>query len=87
VAAPGGSKATGIQILSTNTGGYGCGSGTSQAAAHVTGAVGLALQKQPGLSFAQVSNLLKTTAVDLRYLPVQQGVGLINVYNMVQALP
>jgi hypothetical protein len=47
----------------------------------------LALQKQPGLSFAQVSNLPKTTAVDLGYLPVQQGVGLINVYNMVQALP
>jgi subtilisin family serine protease len=44
VAAHGGSKVTGVQILSTNTGGgYGYGSGTSQAAAHVTGAVVLAL--------------------------------------------
>ena len=63
------------------------GSGTSQAAAHVTGAVALALQLQPGLSFAQVRNLLQTTASwILGYPQTQQGAGLINVYDMVQAL-
>jgi len=87
VAAPGGSKATGIRILSTGIGGgYGEGSGTSQAAAHVTGAVALALQLQPGLSFVQVKNLLETTATNLRYPATQQGAGLINVRKMVQAL-
>ena len=95
VAAPGGSKATGMRILSTHTGGgYGWGSGTSQAAAHVTGAIALALQKQPGLSFVQVKNFLQTTATKLTdpstglpYPSTQQGAGLVNVYDMVQALP
>jgi subtilisin family serine protease len=83
VAAPGGSKATGMRILSTDAGGgYGWGSGTSQAAAHVTGAVALALQKKPQQSFTQVRSLLQTTAV-----PTPEGIGLINVYNMLQALP
>jgi subtilisin len=78
VAAPGGSKVTGIRILSTNTGGgYGYSSGTSQAAAHVTGAVALALQLQPGLSFEQVLDLLQKTA---------EEPGRINVYNIVQEL-
>jgi subtilisin family serine protease len=87
VAAPGGSKATGIRILSTHTGGgYGWGSGTSQAAAHVTGAVALALQLQPGLSFTEVRSVLQTTAVDLGYPSTQQGAGLINVSHMVDAL-
>src|SRR5262249_41293322 len=65
MAAPGGSKATGTRILSTTGGGYGWGSGTSQAAAHVTGAIALALQLKPGLSFEQVRSVLQTTAVDL----------------------
>jgi subtilisin family serine protease len=79
VAAPGGSKATGIRILSTDeVGGYGWGSGTSQAVAHVTGAVALALQLDPGLSLPQVRNLLQMTA---------ERVGLINVENMLQKLP
>ena len=78
VAAPGGSKTTGVRILSTTTGGgYGYGSGTSQAAAHVTGAVALALQLQSGLSFEEVRCVLQATA---------EGPGRINVYNMVQAL-
>jgi subtilisin family serine protease len=77
IAAPGGSKATGIRILSTIPGGYGWGSGTSQAAAHVTGAVALALQLQPGALLDRVLCLLRTTA---------EGPGRINVYNMVQAL-
>jgi subtilisin len=88
VAAPGGSKATGMRILSTTTGGgYGEGSGTSQAAAHVTGAVALALQIQPGLSFTQVRSVLQTTAKNLGYPQEQQGAGRINVKKMVQALP
>jgi subtilisin family serine protease len=98
VAAPGGAQGSGLlcigdilsseRILSTNKfGGYGLGYGTSQAAAHVTGAVALALQRQPGLSFAQVSNLLKTTAVDLGYPPNQQGEGRIDAEKMIEALP
>jgi subtilisin family serine protease len=87
VAAPGGSKATGVRILSTTTGGgYGYGSGTSQAAAHVTGAVALALQLRPGLSFEEVRSVLQATAVDLKHHPTQQGAGRINVKKMVQAL-
>jgi subtilisin family serine protease len=88
VCAPGGSKATGIRILSTTIGdGYGWGSGTSQAAAHVTGAVALALQQKPQLAFNEVRSVLQTTAVDLGYPSTQQGAGRINVKNMVQALP
>jgi subtilisin len=76
--APGGSKATGVRILSTTTGGlYGYGSGTSEAAAHVTGAVALALQLQPEISFEKVRCVLQATA---------EGPGRINIYNMVQAL-
>jgi subtilisin family serine protease len=86
VAAPGGSKATGIRILSTTTGGYGEGSGTSQAAAPVTGAVALALQLQPGLSFEEVLSVLQTTAVNLRCPQTQQGAGRINAKKLVQVL-
>jgi subtilisin family serine protease len=87
VCAPGGSKATGIRILSTTTGGgYGESSGTSQAAAHVTGAAALALQLKPGLSFEQVRSVLQTTATNLGYPSTQQGAGRINVKKMVQAL-
>ena len=59
--APGGEPESGApdngQILSTNKGGlYGRGHGTSQAAAHVTGAVALALSAQPGLTTQAVRN-------------------------------
>jgi subtilisin family serine protease len=76
VAAPGGSRATG-RILSTTIGGYGEGSGTSQAAAHVTGAIALALQLDPGLSFEEVLLCLQATA---------EGPGRINVKKLVQKL-
>jgi subtilisin family serine protease len=98
VVAPGGAPQIGApdngQILSTNTGGlYGLGHGTSHAAAHVAGAVGLVLQLKPGFSFTQVSNLLKTTAVDLidpstgqPYPKEKQGEGRIDVEKMIEEL-
>jgi subtilisin family serine protease len=79
VTAPGGIH-TGKRILSTYlNGGYGEGSGTSQAAAHVTGALALKLQQHPALSWRDVQQLLQQTATDLRYPAIEQGVGLINV--------
>jgi subtilisin family serine protease len=92
VAAPGGEQTSGAQpggrILSTNKGGgYGLGYGTSQAAAHITGAVALALQLDPGLSLAEATNLLRTTAVNLGYSKEQQGAGRINAKEMIEALP
>ena len=67
VVAPGGEPDSGEpdngQILSTNTGNiYGLGYGTSQAAAHVTGAVALALSLDPGLTPQAVRNLVTQTA-------------------------
>jgi subtilisin family serine protease len=65
VAAPGGSQ-SGPRIFSTNKGGgYGWGSGTSQAAAHVTGALALVLQKNPKMSYEEAMALLQETARDL----------------------
>jgi Subtilase family len=73
-APPGGFQATEIRILSTNTGGgYGWGSGTSQAAAHVPWAITRALQLRPELSSAQVCSGLQTTDTDLGYPQTQQG--------------
>jgi subtilisin family serine protease len=77
VAAPGGSKATGRILSTTIGGGYGEGSGTSQAAAHVTGAVALALELDPGLSFEGVLLCLQATA---------EGPARINVKKMMQKL-
>jgi subtilisin len=86
VAAPGGSQ-SGPRIFSTNKGGaYGLGSGTSQAAAHVTGAITLALQKNPKMSFDEVLTLLKSTAMDLGEPVARQGAGLIDVEAMIEAL-
>jgi subtilisin family serine protease len=63
VGAPGGVLISGApdkgRILSTNTGGgYGVGHGTSQAAAHVTGAIALALSLDSDLSLQEVRGLL-----------------------------
>jgi len=93
--APGGSHATGIYILSTNLGGgYGYGSGTSQAAAHVTGICTLALALQPQIPFAEVLDLLTTTATPLgdpqnppnNYPPEKQGAGLSDAEDLVEAV-
>jgi subtilisin len=82
VTAPGGFHSTNLdeQILSTcPNGGYGYGSGTSQAAAHVTGALALKMQQAPQITLREIQQLLGQTATDLGYLPPQQGVGLITV--------
>jgi subtilisin family serine protease len=81
VVAPGGVPESGapdnVQILSTNTGGgYGRGRGTSHAAAHVTGAVALVLQLEPGRTPPEVRNLVTQTALG----------GRIDVKNMIEAL-
>jgi len=86
VAAPGGAKAS-ARILSTAPGdGYALGSGTSQAAAHASGVVALALQYKPGLSFDRVVEVLQSTARDLGYSPERQGTGLIDAPKMMKAL-
>lgn len=92
--APGGSRASGILILTTILGGgYGRGSGTSHAAAHVTGTCALALQRYPGLSFEQALELLGRTARNLidpetqqSYPTTQQGRGLIDAEKLLEAL-
>jgi subtilisin family serine protease len=77
--APGGIH-TGARILSTFLGDdYGYGSGTSHAAAHVTGALALKIQQQPRITLDRIQELLQQTATDLRYPTLQQGVGLIAV--------
>jgi subtilisin family serine protease len=86
VAAPGGSQ-TGPRVFSTNKGGgYGWGSGTSQAAAHVTGAIALAFQVKPKMSFEEAVTLLQGTARDLGEPVERQGAGLIDVEAMINAL-
>jgi minor extracellular protease Epr len=61
---------------------YGYGSGTSQAVAHVTGALALKLQQQPQLSLADVQLLLAHTATNLQYPATQQGWGLIDATSL-----
>jgi subtilisin len=80
VTAPGGVR-TDKRILSTYPGGwYSFGSGTSQAAAHVTGALALKLQQQQALSSDDMRWLLQHTATVLEgYSRMQQGWGLIAV--------
>jgi len=80
IAAPGG-VLTGARILSTYhlPPFYGYGSGTSQAAAHVTGALALKLQQNLLISVSQVPVLLCQTATLLPFSAMQQGCGLINV--------
>jgi subtilisin family serine protease len=86
VAAPGGSQ-SGPRILSTNKGGgYGLGSGTSQAAAHVSGAIALAFQIKPQMSFEEALKALQATAMDLGEPVERQGAGLIDVEAMMNAV-
>jgi subtilisin family serine protease len=79
VTAPGGIH-TGERILSTYLNSdYAEGSGTSQAAAYVTGTLALKLQQRPTLSWRDVRQLLQQTATDLGYAATAQGAGLIDV--------
>ena len=72
--------APGVNIFSTNLEeGYGWMSGTSASTPHVTGAVALALQLRPRLSYKELWDLLRGTATDLGYPREQQGAGRINV--------
>jgi subtilisin family serine protease len=86
VVAPGGAGSSGKILSTIPGGGYGVGSGTSQAAAHVTGAVAAVLQVTPGLTVEQIMNLLRTTATDLGHSPELQGAGLIAVDRMIDNL-
>jgi Subtilase family len=62
------------------------GSGSSQAAAIVSGAVATLLQQRPGMTPDQVKALLLGTAVRLPGAdPVAQGAGLINLHNAREA--
>ena len=87
VTAPGGALKDTKRILSTFLGGwYGWASGTSQAAAHVTGALALKLQQQSNLSLQDVPRLLQTaTPVPGNPPPKQQGAGLINAETLLAA--
>jgi Subtilase family len=62
------------------------GSGTSQAAAHVTGAITMAVQKKPQMSFEEVVTLLQWTSRDLGEPVERQGAGVIDVEAMINAL-
>ena len=85
ITAPGG-VLTGAPILSTYLGTlYGYGGGTSQAAAHITGALALKLQQKPQISLSQVQGLLQQTATDLKYPATRQGWGLIDVQKLLAA--
>jgi len=58
--------------------------GTSQATPHVAGAVGLLLSKNPGLTVAQVTQILESTADDIG--DSRQGHGRLNLYRAMAAV-
>jgi subtilisin len=79
--------APGVNIFSTNLGrGYGWMSGTSASTPHVTGAIALACQWQPGISYEELLALVQDTAEDLGYQSRTQGAGRINVEKLVNLL-
>ncbi|MBI3330025.1 MAG: S8 family serine peptidase [Nitrospinae bacterium] len=88
IAAPGGSRLNERILSTTTSAGYGLGSGTSPAAAHVTGGIAAVLQLAPWLSDKPkvLVDLLQQTATDLGYPPERQGAGLIAVDKMVKKL-
>lgn len=87
VAAPGGQK-NDKRILSTGRkGSYALSSGTSQATAHVTGALALALNNKPTLGFQEALDKLQATAWDLdAYSEPLNNLKLINVQSFVGSL-
>ncbi len=73
-------------LIDNGTGRFFKGSGTSQAAAAVSGAVALLLQQRPGLTPDQVKRLLTSTAQPLSGAdPIAQGAGELNIKAAVGA--
>lgn len=86
VVAPGGTK-SGEWLLSTNIGGgYGLGIGTSQAAAHVTGALALMQEHKRGILFKDVLGLLMRRGRSYGLPPEWEGGGMIDAERVVNAL-
>jgi len=82
--------APGVDLLLPAPGsGYQVTSGTSFAAAEVSGAVALLLERNPGLDPATVRRILMSTARDLGPIGLdpQFGAGLVDVYQAILALP
>lgn len=89
IVAPGGIR-EGDRVLSTHLtleGGYGWGSGTSQATGHVTGVIALLLQTNPVLTPDDLRMILQDTALDLGINPEKQGAGLIDTAFAIQQAP
>ena len=81
--------APGVDIVVPATGGgYQVSSGTSVAAAHVSGIAALLLELQPGLAPDAVRKILQSTAKDLgpKGRDDQFGAGLANAYRAVRSL-
>ncbi len=81
--------APGHLIYSTIPGGdYEYLSGTSMAAAHLTGVIGLMLTQEGRLSFTEIKERLQKTAMKIegRYFAEETGYGLINSYWAIQNL-
>jgi len=81
--------APGVNILEpAPSGGYQITTGTSVAAAHVSGVAALLLERNPKLDAAQLREILQTTAKDLgpRGRDDDYGWGLVDPYRALQAL-
>jgi subtilisin family serine protease len=81
--------APGVDILMAAPGGsYWTSTGTSMAAAHVSGVAALVLERQPGLDGEALRKLLSSTARDLgsKGRDDEFGAGLIDAYQAVTAL-
>jgi serine protease AprX len=73
-------------LVNDGTGRYFKGSGTSQAAAVVSGAAALLMQQRPALTPDQVKNLLTSTAVPMTGVDaIAQGAGELNINSAVMA--
>jgi subtilisin family serine protease len=86
VSAPGGDNSSEPILSTAPGGGYALKCGTSMAAAHVSGAVMLALQRKPKLSYTQVRSFLQSTASYINGSTAEKGAGLLNVEALLQAL-
>ncbi len=81
--------APGVEILGPSTnGGYQISTGTSVAAAQVSGVAALLLERKPDLRPDALRKILASTATDLgpKGQDSQYGAGLVNAYRAVQSL-